>query len=275
MDAQMIGSVSTRFSRWWKHVHLFQMSNSMKLITPRLNWSDGEILVSVPRRGVRLHALKQQQHSGGGMQLLGWLWALLLLSCCGCRAAVLVLALASRCTPASSGIWIYPLSLVLLLCCQRMLLVFLLLFGCCEFFPFFCSIPWSLQASWGQWLRKSLLAGQDCRAITLVGQIPGVNAWFERGRAEFQLSNPEWELWALCTSRTQAGKGREIHATTKDEVCFLLFCHTHGLLASWLLCFWELCRTAGCCLVFHAGTGSDAELKGFAWILRHNTADLS
>lgn len=27
--------------------------------------------------------------------------------------------------------------------------------------------------------------------------------------------------------------------------------------------------------MFHAGTGSDAELKGFAPILRHNTADLS
>lgn len=90
-------------------LHLFQMSNSMKLITPRLNWSDGEILVSVRQCGVRLHALKKQQRSGGGMQLLGWLWALLL-SCCGCSAAVLVLALASRCIPASSAVWIYPLS---------------------------------------------------------------------------------------------------------------------------------------------------------------------
>lgn len=105
-------------------LHLFQMSNSMKLITPRLNWSDGEILVSVRQCGVRLHALKKQQRSGGGMQLLGWLWALLL-SCCGCSAAVLVLALASRCIPASSAVWIYPLSLVLLLGCQRMLLVLL------------------------------------------------------------------------------------------------------------------------------------------------------
>lgn len=50
VDAQMIGSVSMCFSRWWKRVPYFtylKCQTQWNLLLPDLNWSDRVILVSI------------------------------------------------------------------------------------------------------------------------------------------------------------------------------------------------------------------------------------